>query len=267
MAGDDVKFIAILLGSVVVSALLRVCPTRFRADAAAMVGIVAIIGACGPSNALHPLVALVLSIAALHISPVRWRPLASFALAFGHLAFVRLLPSPPGGPTNAAMLLLTLRLSAAEAQSTGELIRYVCCFHGLFTGPYVSHAEWHAAMRTPQPVPTARALVGAVLAAVGALLVWRGVAFALPYRLVADSGASVGASTAAAADDALWIVRTLPSLRDPAYIWLRLCYFYASSYQFRWRFYACWLVMDVSGQLLGLAVQPAQRTRPAARPA
>ena len=108
-------------------------------------------------------------------------------------------------------------------------------------------------MRTPQPVPTARALVGAVLAAVGALLVWRGVASALPYRLVADSGASVGASTAAAADDALWIVRTLPSLRDPAYIWLRLCYFYASSYQFRWRFYACWLVMDVSGQLLGLA--------------
>ena len=45
--------------------------------------------------------------------PNRWRARATFALAFGHLAVVRLLPSPPGGPTNAAMLLLTLRLDEA----------------------------------------------------------------------------------------------------------------------------------------------------------
>ena len=247
MGHDDVVFVLLLVGSVVGSALLRLCPTRWRADVAALAGVLAILGACGP-NAIHPLTGVLLSAAARRLVPRRWRAGASFALAFGHLTVLRLLPVSPGGPTNAAMLLLTLRLSTAEAESTLELVRYACCYHGLFTGPYVSHAEWHASMRTPRPLPPARSLIRALLAALAALAVWRVVASSLPYQLV--SAVDVDAWDT-------WVPRGVPSvLRGVAGFMSRLFYFHASSYQFRWRFYACWLVMEFSGLLVGLA-QPA----------
>ena len=140
------------------------------------------------------------------------------------------------------------RLSTAEAESTLELVRYACCYHGLFTGPYVSHAEWHASMRTPRPLPSARSLIRALLTALAALAVWRVVASSLPYQLV--SAVDVDAWDT-------WVPRGVPSvLRGVAGFMSRLFYFHASSYQFRWRFYACWLVMEFSGLLVGLA-QPA----------
>lgn len=250
MAADDLAFVAILLGSVVVSALLRLCPVRFRADASAAAGVFFVLGACGPQNAAHLLVALLLALAALHLAPERWRQLLSFTLAFAHLAVLRMVPSPPTGPTNAAMLLLTLRLSAAEATTTAELLRYACCHHGLFTGPHISLGDWHAAMRAPRPAPTARDLASAILAAVGALAFWRAVASLLPYRLLLGSGDGAAPSADVPSP---WILKVLPSLLDPSHVGVRFLYFYVSSYQFRWRFYACWCVMVVSGKLLGLA--------------
>ena len=252
---DDIAFAIILVGSVVVAALLRICPISRRADAAALTGALAILVACGRANALHPLSAILLAIAVLCLAPPRHRSAAAFVVAFGHLAFVRLLPSPPGGPTNAAMLLLTLRLSAVdEATSVAELVRYACCFQGLFTGPHLSHAEWDAAMRQPQPLPPARRVGRALLAAVGALAFWRLIASQLPYKLVpGDASAEVLAKAPA------WLAPLLPRLAaDPATdgplsFALRLLFFYASSYQFRWRFYACWQVMELSGLLLGVS--------------
>ena len=239
MARDDLAFAFILVGSVAFSALLRQFPAQLRPDAAAIVGAAAVVSACGP-QCLHLAVALALAVFALNVAPPHYRERISFAIAFGHLAFVRLLPSPPGGPTNAAMLMLTLRLGAADATSSVELIRYACCYHGLFTGPYYSYAEWQAAMRAPQPLPTRRALWQALLAAVSALAFWRAVAMALPYRLVAAS---------ATEGDGLGWVGGVLSRNLP----LRLVYFYLSSFQFRWRFYACWLVMELSGLFLGVA--------------
>ena len=83
---DDIAFAVILVGSIVVSALLRLCPTRFRPDSAALAGALAIIGACGVHNAVHPLVAILLSIGNLHMTPTKFRVAAQFILAFGHLA-------------------------------------------------------------------------------------------------------------------------------------------------------------------------------------
>ena len=123
MARDDLAFAFILVGSVAFSALLRQFPAQLRPDAAAIVGAAAVVSACGP-QCLHLAVALALAVFALNFAPPHYRERISFAIAFGHLAFVRLLPSPPGGPTNAAMLMLTLRLGAADATSTVELIRY-----------------------------------------------------------------------------------------------------------------------------------------------
>lgn len=249
MARDDLAFAAILVGSVLVSAALRYCPARIKADAAALCGALTILGACGPRNALHPLTSIALALAAMHMSPPRYHKAAAFVLSFGYLSYVRLLPSSPGGPTNACMLLMTLRLSTAEAPSTAELLRYVCCYHGLFTGPYYSHAEWDAAMRQSRPPHiSSRALTKASFAAVGALIFWRLVASQLPYRLVA---AAPGGDDAARVD--VWITRVVPSLHDEAAFWTRLLYFYASSYQFRWRFYTCWLIMTISATLLGFA--------------
>ena len=249
MARDDIVFVVILVGSVAVSGLLRFCPPKWRADMSAIAGVVALVAACGWPNALHPLSAIAAALLCLKLTPQRQRGSMAFALAFGHLAILRLSPSPPGGPTNAALLLLVLRLAAADGavaagggDGTGksaasssaspgalELVRYACCFHGLFTGPYYSYAAWNEMMRAPRPVPAARQLGVTLLSAVGALAVWRGVASYLPYA-------------------AVWGEHT------PAWAyWQRLLYFYASSFQFRWRFYTCWLVMQLSGEVLGAA--------------
>jgi lysophospholipid acyltransferase 7 len=243
MASDDVTFVCILVGSVVLSALLRLCPSHWRADAAAVSGAAAILGACGPWNALHPLTAVALALLVRWIVPSRWREGTAFVVAFGHLASLRVLPTPPGGPTNAAMLLLTLRLAAGgpAPRSSFELMRYASCYQGLFTGPYYSYEVWDAAMREPQRSPSAYALVRALLAAVGATAVWRVIAVVLPYRAVWEGGSEMG----------LALIQ-------------RICYFYASSYQFRWRFYACWLIMAVSGQLAGFSAEHSSNVNVAA---
>ena len=72
MARDDLAFAAILIGSVVLSALLRLCPPRLRPDASALVGAGAILGACG-RNAVHPFSGLLLALLVLHCAPVRRR--------------------------------------------------------------------------------------------------------------------------------------------------------------------------------------------------
>ena len=91
---------------------------------------------------------------------------------------------------------------AREAASAAELLRYACCHHGLFTGPFFSLADWHAAMRAPQPVPTRRAFGRALLTALAALAFWRAVAAALPYRLIV-AAASADSEAGSAAGGAL----------------------------------------------------------------
>lgn len=242
MAADDVAFAGILIGSIVLSALLRWLPAHWRADVSAAVGTATMMAACGLKNALHPLSAIALAMVLLKLAPRRWHASAALVTSFGHLAVVRLLPSRPGGPTNAAMLLLTLRLAApsSELSSAAELMRYASCYHGLFTGPYYSYETWRAAMRAPQPFPNARESCFRLVAAIGALIVWRAIVVALPYRSTWESGG--GADTAA------------------TWLW-RLGYFYVSSFQFRWRFYTCWLMMAASGRFAGFSVADSSNVR------
>lgn len=235
--GDGV-YVLILVGSTALSALLRVAGSRASADIAAACGVGLVVRACG-WQALHPASALVLAGLVRRLAPRERLGAAALALAFGHLAALRLY-AQLSGPTNAVMLMLSLRLGSVgfDAQDgarapTGalELARYACCYHGLFTGPFYGFEAWDAAMRAPRPAPSARALGLAVLRAVGVLLVWRGLATALPFGALQPGGALAGAPFGGRL----------------------LGYFYLSSFQYRFRFYACWLVMEVGGLLLGFA--------------
>ena len=232
MSPDDLTYVAILIGSVVFSALLRLVPRHSRATASAAVGAVAIAGACGEA-AIHPASGLLLAIANHVFMPPGMRRGGAFVLAFSHLGVLRAL-GVATGPTNAALLVLVLRFAAAGdaedgPRSAAELVRYTCCYHGLFTAPFYTYAEWAAAMRAPQPLPMARDLARAVLAVLVALVVWQGVAKQFPFSHALDVEAWEG-----------WHSH-------------RALYFYASSFQYRFRFYACWLVMRVSAMLLGFA--------------
>ena len=215
-----------------VSALLRRVPTRFRASTSAAVGALAMVAACG-RGAIHPATALGLALINQALAGSSRRAMAAL-LAFAHLGVVRAIGAAEG-LTNAALLVLVLRLAAAgDAQhgprGAGELIRYACCYHGLFTAPFYTYDEWQAAMRAPCKPPTAHALGRAVLAVLCSVFIWLATAKYLPF----DDALNAGAWSS-------WG------------FWARPLYFYVSSYQYRFRFYACWLVMEVSGLLLGLA--------------
>ena len=234
---SDAAFIFILVGSVGLSVGLRFCPTRWRADASAVAGAMFIVFSCGLRDAFHPLLAIGLAIICLKIMPERLHSLAAFTLAFGHLAVLRMSSSPPEGPTNAALLILVLRLAGADGavaagsgsgrNSSVELARFALCYHGLFTGPYYSHVSWEQMMRSPKPWPSARHCGAKLLAVLAALAVWRGTAAALPYEALWDGTATD------------W----------PG--WQRYAYFFGAGFPFRWRFYACWLLMELSGDILG----------------
>lgn len=256
MANSDVAFTVILLASIPVACVFRWCPLKFRATVSACIGIAAILLACGPRDALHPLSAVSLSIACSKLVRPQWQPVVAFMLAFGHLGWLRLQARPPAGTTNALLLVLALRLASMPSKApngggseashveaprqslrmgSAEQVCYACCFVGLFTGPFFTHAAWDDAMRRPRPMPTRRALADGLLAAVGALIVWRGVATLLPYRHVVEMATAAGTS------------ETFVS----ASFARRVLYFYASSFQFRWRFYVCWLLMDLAGRVVG----------------
>ncbi len=237
MAKDDVVYVAILIGSLGISAASRLVPRGLRASACAVVGAAAAVGSCGWS-VLHPATTILLNALALRFVPQRRRCAASFVLTLGHLCATRLFVVL-SGPTNAVMLMVTLRLISAlcdsqdgtdAPQGAAELLRFACCFHGIFTGPTFSYGAWNRAMRSPEPLPSARALGRTALATLGALVVWRGVAVGLPFQPLHQPE--------------VW--RDLPA-------WRHIVYFYASSWQYRWRFYCAWLVMELSGLLLGVA--------------
>ena len=237
MKRDDLTYVLILVGSVIISALLRLVPARARATTSAAIGVLSVVGACKELAAL-PATALLLALANHVVVPARWRRASAMGLAFCHLGAVRSF-GYADGPTNAVLLVLVLRLSAAGDPEHGprgmaELTRYACCYHGLFTAPFFTYADWTSAMRAPQPLPTASAVGRAVVAVLGAVGIWQCVATMLPFDHALDAGPAW----------APWA--SLPAGS-------RYIYFYFSSYQFRWRFYACWLVMHVSGMLIGFS--------------
>ena len=241
MRAEDLIYVVLLVGSLGLSAVLRACPSAYRASASAVAGAGLVLYACSWIGALHLLTALCLALGTCSAlsANVRLRGPATLTCVFAHLCCVRCLPSFPGGATNAAMLVLALRLSSigfdadAAAASTPELVRYALCYHGLFTAPYYSFGQWSAAMRSPQPLPPSRALVRVAVATVGALLFWQATAKMLPFSLAVSVEKWRG---------------------EP--VWARPLFFYLSSYQYRWRFYACWLVMELSGLVAGFE-QPA----------
>ena len=228
-------YVAILVGSVVVSALLRLVPTSSRATASAVVGIAFVVGACA-NGAIQLAVALLLALLNYGFTPRSMRRAGAFALAFGHLGILRVLEEPQGA-TNAALLVLVLRLASLGdveegPRSATELIQYACCYHGLFTAPWYTYAEWSEAMRAPQPLPTAGVLGRATLKALGAVLLYLSVKNQFPYEHAFD-------------------VKEWEKCGYTA--WARFSFFYISSFQFRWRFYVCWLVMRISALLIGFA--------------
>ena len=228
-------YVAILVGSVVVSALLRLVPTSSRATASAVVGIAFVVGACA-NGTIQLAVALLLALLNYGFTPRSMRRAGAFALAFGHLGILRVLEEPQGA-TNAALLVLVLRLASLGdveegPRSATELIQYACCYHGLFTAPWYTYAEWSEAMRAPQPLPTAGVLGRATLKALGAVLLYLSVKNLFPYEHALD-----------VKEWEFWSYTA----------WARFSFFYISSFQFRWRFYVCWLVMRISALLIGFA--------------
>ena len=236
MKNDEKVYVAILVGSVVVSALLRLVPTSSRATASAVVGIAFVVGACA-NGAIQLAVALLLALLNYGFTPRSMRRAGAFALAFGHLGILRVLEEPQGA-TNAALLVLVLRLASLGdveegPRSAAELIRYACCYHGLFTAPWYTYAQWSEAMRAPQPLPTAGVLGRAALKALGAVVLYLSVKYLFsPYEHAFDVKE--------------WEYWSFPA-------WARFSFFYISSFQFRWRFYVCWLVMRISALLIGFA--------------
>ena len=111
MGDSDIAFTVILLGSIPAAAMFRAVPLQKRAIVSMCIGLAAIVFACGIRDAVHPLVAMLLSIACSRLVRFQWRAAVAFFLAFGHLGFVRMQPTPPGGPTNALLLVLALRLA------------------------------------------------------------------------------------------------------------------------------------------------------------
>ena len=186
---QDLVYVFILVGSVAIAPLLRCIPTAARASASAAIGAAAICGAC-QLDAHHFATALLLAIAVQKCTPPRRRGLVMMALVFAHLGIVRLLPTSPNGPANAAQLILTLRLAACgfhAPESTFDLVCYACCYHGIFTGPFYSHAAWKSAMSSPSPWPTPRALGAAVLRALTALGVWLVTKDVFPFQWARDA--------------------------------------------------------------------------------
>ena len=171
MRSEDLIYVILLLGSLGLSAVLRACPLAYRASASAVAGAGLVLYACSWRGALHLLTALCVALGALAVARgslganARLRGGVTVACVFVHLCCVRSLPSFPGGATNAAMLVLALRLGSigfdddASAASTPEVVRYALCYHGLFTAPYYSFRQWAAAMRSPTPLPPPRSLV------------------------------------------------------------------------------------------------------------
>lgn len=239
---DDAIFALVLLLSLPVGGLLPLVSPSARGSVASAVGGVLAVLACGLRCAAYALGSILLTCAVLRLAPRGRHGPVCFACAFGCLFTLRLLAAP-SGPANALQLVLTLRLASlgwdsadgaiGASQSTpavATLVQYALCYHGLLSGPFVRYSDWAIAMSHPAGPPTAEtwAAAGRALAgAAGALTVWRGAAWLLPYGPMA-------------AADAWWLA--LPLNR-------RVAYFYLSSYQQRFRFHACWLLMEAAGAL------------------
>lgn len=251
---DDVLYAIVLVLSLSAGLALPVLRPRTRRAASAALGILLLLGTCGPTGALYPLGCVLSAYGVLVLAPRGTRGRLCFCCAFGGLGLLRLLGSP-SGPANAVQLVLTLRLASLgfdvdddtlraahpEGNLHGDeetpplllLLEYSFCYHGLFTGPFYRYAQWANAMSSgaqaslaPERIvrlATGRALAVALLT----LAVWCAAATGLPYRPM-----SIG--------EDWW-------LEWP--IHRRLAYFYASSFQQRYRFYVCWSVVEAAGHL------------------
>jgi hypothetical protein len=243
---DDV-YVLVLFFSLILGALLPLIPPSARGSVAGAVGGAMAVFACGLRSAAYALGSILLTWAALQLAPRRHHGPLCFACAFGCLFALRLFsaPSKPGhtGPTNALHLIMTLRLASLgfdsadgairagqSAQAVVPLMQYALCYHGLLSGPFVRYSEWAVAMRHPAGPPTAQAWASAARALAGSaasVLVWRIAASLFPYGPMA-------------AADAWWLALPFPQ---------RLAYFYLSSFQQRFRFHACWLLVESAGIL------------------
>jgi D-alanyl-lipoteichoic acid acyltransferase DltB (MBOAT superfamily) len=233
---SDGAFVVILLGSVVGSAVLRLVPGRSRATLSAAAGAALICAACEPYQVLHLGSSLLLGVLSWMLCAPAWRGSVCMLLTFAHLGGLRVM-GVATGPANAALLVLVLRLIAGNSdrptdapKTVADFVLYACCYQGLFTAPFYTYTQWNAAMRAPAPFPSVRTIALDVLRSAVVFAVWRALAWQLPFHV--------------ALDDSQWM-HTSP--------WARPLHFYASSYQFRWRFYACWVVMEASGRLAGFA--------------
>jgi hypothetical protein len=246
MASDDKLYALVLVLSLPLGALLPLLPPSIRASGAGAAGGVLAVLACGLRSAAYSLCSIGLTCVALRLAPRRHHGPVCFACAFGCLFALRLLSllTVTTGPANALQLVLTLRLASLgfdsadgvigeaghSAPPVAPVLQYALCYHGHLSGPFVRFSDWAAAMRQPSAAPTAEAWTSAARALAGAaaaLAVWRGVASLLPYKPMA-------------AAEAWWLALPLPR---------RVAYFYLSSYQHRFRFYACWLLIEAAGTL------------------
>ena len=240
MAGDDLFYAAVVIGTLLGAAALRAVPLPHRAAASSAFGTLLLCAGCR-EQLVYPLVGVGLTFLVLRTWPREWHGAGCFLAAFGWLLTLRTFYQIRG-PTNAVNLMLTLKMvavgfgsqegGAEAAASAREVLLYFSCHHGLLTGPHFSVREWRDALvaRGPVLLPpaevrrrAARALLGTVLCAA----VWVGTARWLPFAYVRSE--AFAALPAAA----------------------RYGYFFVSSFSYRYRFYTPWLLTEAAGLLLG----------------
>ncbi len=156
---DDVLYLTLLVGSIVVGRFLRppfVTSASLRVWLSSAIGVAIVVAVSG-AHALHCVAAIAIQVAANLLLPARSLHAASFALQFSYLLFFRLcsyagLPSPPPH-TNAVMMIMTLKLIGVALEvredetrrlrpSALDLFHYMFSHAGVLTGPYYKYRTY-----------------------------------------------------------------------------------------------------------------------------
>ena len=236
---DDAVFAMAILVSVLLGIVMRsTCRAQTRVLLATAAGTLVAL-ATGAACLAHALFQIAAIFCVLKRAPQELKgPLCATA-AFAYLALLRI-AHLQSGAANALQLMLTLKLASvgfdaadgnAAPTTLAQLYQYCFCYFGIITGPFFSYDDWVRAMQASYvqkqwPTRARRALASAIFA----ILVWQGIHFFLPYSHIQEQ---------------YWT--------DSPFIY-RFAYFYVSSFQFRYRFYSCWLVMEAAGEVANFSV-------------
>uniref|UniRef100_A0A7S4B407 Lysophospholipid acyltransferase 7 n=2 Tax=Chrysotila carterae TaxID=13221 RepID=A0A7S4B407_CHRCT len=236
---DDAMYALVLLASLAAGAVLYsgMVPIQARAAFSAGIGVL-VLCLCCQTQAIHAFFPAAMVLLVIMLLPKYLHGKLCLSISIGYLALARNLQL--GAFTNAVLLILTLKLMSIgfdsqdgklSSRSPILILQYLFCFNGMLTGPFYRFTAWEEVLVLPRTGHVRKSPPGAVARAlartIAAVAIWRGVAVFLPFSAVYDP--SFGKAT----------------------LLYRCVYAYLSCFQFRYRFYACWLLMEAVGLLVG----------------